>query len=622
MTIREYMALLDDIKQCQSSLEIVDRDLKQMQAKVVDLGAQYKKLIEQKNASLESVRNSIIAEEEEKIQAPIRSKISCATDEKRFREARYNSERRVLLNADYTKKYADSYTVVKHCNEVMEMCSKDFSGILSDSSDHYIDLDLSDVTISDEVLLLLANKVLEIAHEDEVELCLPAINRLFNRIFLPQRERSGDRKSSLSLAWLILKSACVIGLFAMIPIVIVAPYTFGVIGSIRGQTKNAVAMSDSLLPLAYLRRMTELRKEYMDNLCKTEQQQEIDALDAEFASDMEKLNDTLHDLEIKELQVRSQVLSNITDEDINARVNQQYSGKVKDAAAMREQAKNQNAALLNKKQELDTRLRNLRVQQAAAKKELENELIDLNHVGEDKTLLRSFFLGFDESGRIISLDYEGDTSLIMYSGADSSVVSPFVRMMIIQYFTNMLVNNLKIDIVDFENGGTEYDVFKQGNLNNVVSISTTDKEESSLIEELHADMRMRSSRISVCADNIDDYNRIMMERDSLTMEYRIVIFQAFSDSLCSNQKFLQLCRQGAKNGIIMFLFVNISSMPKLDSSKKGSSAGNDVKRWRDLIYAIPKQFFNFNSESGEVSALGTLYKTESLAELDKYISGV
>ena len=46
------MALLDDIKQCQSSLEIVERDLKQMQAKVVDLGAQYKKLIEQKNATM------------------------------------------------------------------------------------------------------------------------------------------------------------------------------------------------------------------------------------------------------------------------------------------------------------------------------------------------------------------------------------------------------------------------------------------------------------------------------------------------------------------------------------------------------------------------------------------
>lgn len=87
------MALLDDIKQCQSSLEIVERDLKQMQAKVVDLGAQYKKLIEQKNASMESVRSSIIAEEETKIQAPIRSKISYTADEKRSREARYNSER-------------------------------------------------------------------------------------------------------------------------------------------------------------------------------------------------------------------------------------------------------------------------------------------------------------------------------------------------------------------------------------------------------------------------------------------------------------------------------------------------------------------------------------------------
>lgn len=266
------MALLDDIKQCQSSLEIVERDLKQMQAKVVDLGAQYKKLIEQKNASMESVRSSIIAEEETKIQAPIRSKISYTADEKRSREARYNSERSELLNKDFTKKFADSYIVVKHCNEVMEMCSKDFSDILSDSSDHYVDLDLSDVMISDEVLLQLANKVSELAHEDEVELCLPAINRLFGRIFLPQRERSGDRKSSLSLAWLVLKSACVIGLFAMIPIVIVAPYTFGVIGSIKGQAKNAIAMSDSLLPLAYLRRMTELRKEYLDNLCKTEKQ--------------------------------------------------------------------------------------------------------------------------------------------------------------------------------------------------------------------------------------------------------------------------------------------------------------------------------------------------------------
>lgn len=621
MTMQDYLALLDSVEKYQKNLCTVEQDIKAARLRITEASEQRKVLTEQRNASLETVKAEIIAEEEQRQKAPLTAERDDVEKELKDFLNKVARQQEELQSKDYAKVHEASYKVLNHSISIVNKIEPQFGSVITDFSRARAKAMVAEMELTDEMLTTLTEDVSNMSELHDVNRCIPILQTIIGKMFLPRQNAKKVSKSSLRLIALAVKTAAVVGAFALTPVVVVIPYTYGIFRSIADQQYNITNLTEKLNPFILLRELVAARKEQLDDICRQEREAGLEELRISVEAKREALEGRLHDIDQRIGQVRTQAIAAITEDEITARVNQKHSSKVKEASIKLDKAKEHMRMLLEKKDSIEVEMRRLRVALAEARKALESELVDLNKVGSDQRLLTSFFLGFDDAGRIISLDYAGDTSLIMYSGSDSSVVVPFVKMMIIQYFTNMLVNSIRIDIVDFENGGTEYDIFRGKNLSDVISIIATDTSEQTLIEVLHADMRVRSGRISLYAENIDEYNKIMLGRKSIPMEYRIVIFQAFSESLIANQKFLQLCRQGARVGIIMFLFVNISSLPKIDTNDKSGKGREPAKRWRDLIYAIPRQFFNFNAESGDVSDMGIRYKTDSLVELDKYLRG-
>ena len=83
------------------------------------------------------------------------------------------------------------------------------------------------------------------------------------------------------------------------------------------------------------------------------------------------------------------------------------------------------------------------------------------------------------------------------------------------------------------------------------------------VEEFHVEMITRNTTILTEAPSIEDYNKQMLDRKSLTREYCLLFLQDPDFKLLASQKFLQLCRSGPKVGIVPLVFLSHTNVNKM-----------------------------------------------------------
>lgn len=621
MNLYEYTEVLQKIDETNSQMLNCRNAIKMKQAAIKQSESELNKLNAEKDNALASERQTLRLAEIQARQKPIveeRTRVSTKLEDAR---KTYTEDIKVISGANYNARKEASFIIINECLDTCDMLRDKFDPMLTEGIIQGVLERVERLQISDAMIANLNNDVKVSIGIVETKTSSPMLEKIATKLFIPKVRKNKKSSSLFQMISLGAKTVLLLGVTAYVPVLFIIPFSGFILKGVNTETQSIKELSRLLYPYQFLKEISRRYRTEMLEECEQLRQDDLQLREQLFKEEEAGLLESLASLEEQYNEVTEVVDASFDNERTNSLVEQQFTqnlnvAKIR-ASRNRDALDDQNKELLRMEQSLI----GLRTKKAELKLEIEESLINLNSVGTSQLLLQSFFLGFDESERLIELAYDGDTSVIMYTGDDSKVVVPFITMVIIQYFSNMMPNSLHIDIVDLDNGGINYDIFRIGELSTVISIIASSDSESQLIEILSQDMRTRSERISAHAESIDEYNKIMLARDSIPMDYRIVIFQTISDSIMTNQKFLQLCRQGSKNGIIPLIFVNSDSMPRIEiGSDKGVNEENIVK-WRNFIYAIPNQFFNYNSSSGEVTNLGDDFKTESLAVFNSILRG-
>lgn len=621
MNLYEYTEVLQKIDETNSQMLNCRNAIKMKQGAIKQSESELNKLNAEKDNALASERQTLRLAEIQARQKPIveeRTRVSTKLEDAR---KAYTEDIKVISVANYNARKEASFIIINECLDTCDMLRDKFDPMLTEGIIQGVLERVERLQISDAMIANLNNDVKVSIGIVETKTSSPMLEKIATKLFIPKVRKNKKSSSLFQMISLGAKTVLLLGVTAYVPVLFIIPFSGFILKGVNTETQNIKELSRLLYPYQFLKEISRRYRTEMLEECEQLRQDDLQLREQLFKEEETSLLESLNSLEEQYNEVTDLVDASFDNERTNSLVEQQFTqnlniAKIR-ASRNRDALDEQNKELLRMEQSLI----GLRTKKAELKLEIEESLINLNSVGTSQLLLQSFFLGFDESERLIELAYDGDTSVIMYTGDDSKVVVPFITMVIIQYFSNMMPNSLHIDIVDLDNGGINYDIFRIGELSTVISIIASSDSESQLIEILSQDMRTRSERISAHAESIDEYNKIMLARDSIPMDYRIVIFQTISDSIMTNQKFLQLCRQGSKNGIIPLIFVNSDSMPRIEiGSDKGVNEENIVK-WRNFIYAIPNQFFNYNSSSGEVTNLGDDFKTESLAVFNSILRG-
>lgn len=230
------------------------------------------------------------------------------------------------------------------------------------------------------------------------------------------------------------------------------------------------------------------------------------------------------------------------------------------------------------------------------KVEIENKYQNNLSPGTDRLLQKELFLGFSKDEDISSLEYNGEPTCILYTGESVQELISLVMMIFVQIICNTSIGSLKFYIVDTEFGASDFAIFKQGKLSEVVHTCSTENDATKTIDKLHTELQNRNTTILKKAKDINEFNKLMLSRNSLTTDYRFLIIQNSGKVIFNDNKFEQLCKTGAKVGIIPIVFVSYDNMQRCITDAKE----NEAKEYARLFKSVKGNFFRFTTATKDI----------------------
>lgn len=579
---------------------------------------------ESKKKSLKSQRESVERDREDDVRHEIDRSIQNEIDKQKaplltkleeYNRKYKNTKRKQEIDYD-TVKYAnynilerDSFELTNACEDLLDEVEDIFKPYIEETLINTIAERVSEITITDDVLKDLYDRVDKYAYTNDFDTEIPKLMQIALEMFMPSNLTA--KSSSMQVVELGAKSLLIVAGLTIAAPVIIIPYCLSIAKSVSVQKENSDRIQDMLYVYELLRVCTYKRKHDLLRMCEETRQEDFSRIEQYYTNKSNTIEKCIEELQEDIEQVEPNIVQTIDRGQIVRKIEQQYDMKTKELDLQIEQYNDAIEKQMWSLTDFQSQLDDNENEKILYKEKITETMLNLTSFRDDPMLLTKFFLGFDENDNIMTVDYDGKPTMIVYTGDNSTVITSFIDMMLIQYYTNMQINNLRIDIIDNVNAGIAYDVFRQGSLTDIVSITATVEEESQLIDALSKEMRSRSVRITTVADDIHKYNKIMLERDSIPMEYRILIIQACSPGLLENKKFITLCNTAFTVGIIPIIFVNSESIPGLGKGGKKDWSEQEISAWADLINAIPDKFYHYNADSGEVAPLGTEFKRQT-----------
>ncbi len=594
------MDLLAEYKQCLATLRTLQaedgtnqadlarftRDIKSSQSAIEMLKVQMQTASEvqtrQKLAELIAAKRNSITQEIDQIEHKIKAIVDRST-----------AEKQEVMTSITLQQFPSELALIKRARGVLANGQR----IISESMPASILASVQNAVVQDTNtydIATLTRKVEE--HLDSVPdtIDVSIFKKVIKGIMLDTEifsQWSPKARLGVYLLWIVVLGA----LLLYAPLVVILPYSTLLIGSVASN----IGRSQKLMNFCYPYKLLEDRVNRMSQDLNQQVEQlrgrEYIEINRRRDTEISTLQDVKKDLQKKLETAEMEVRASTSVEDIQGRVRADFQSKI-DEAMQQQVASTKALERTNKYIRANAR----QYEDTLAKKEkLKHEVreyyLSPTTPGKSKLLTSSFFLGMDNQEELIEFDYKGTSTLIIYKGENSTVNAPLITMMLMQLLASMSIISLQLAITDVHNACTSYAQFSPKKLSSRIRLCATDSEVSDVVEQYHTEMLMRNKTILTEAPSIDEYNRQMLERKSLTREYYILFLQDPDFKLLSSQKFLQLCRTGPKVGIIPLVFISHADMNKMRSEKDEVRVG-----LLDFLEIVSENTYNFNGSTQDL----------------------
>lgn len=184
-------------------------------------------------------------------------------------------------------------------------------------------------------------------------------------------------------------------------------------------------------------------------------------------------------------------------------------------------------------------------------KNIKNVYMDFSRMGTDYVLDPTFLLDIDTSGAPVLWEFPQTNLLIVCD--DEEEIRNFIYLLVAQLRNRLNPFALKVSIYDVKYSGVPY--LKLVDENSFVGKLLIDKD--TVVEDIVTQSNLSRQRIRnmlVDKNNIDEYNRYMLEIDSATASYNFIFVPNRGELVTMNETFKQLLLSSSRLGIFFMVF--------------------------------------------------------------------
>ncbi len=253
------------------------------------------------------------------------------------------------------------------------------------------------------------------------------------------------------------------------------------------------------------------------------------------------------------------------------------------------------------------------------REQIESKYLSLT-LGEERLLTPELFLGFNEdTEELITFNHNCDSVLVYYlppQGNDTpDSVNDFILMIMVQLLCTLESPSVEFRVFNDFSGNRPYAPFTNEKLSGIVSVLTDSSEMQREFKTLRAEVVTRTSTIGKRADDIQSFNKLMIESKSLPLPYVFVVCHSLPVNCFNDSNLLFTLREGPRVGIIPIVFV---SMNKLKSSLMENKT-EECKKYYNLVSSFKSKAFQFDSVSGKLITCPDAQSDSLKFELEKVI---
>lgn len=356
----------------------------------------------------------------------------------------------------------------------------------------------------------------------------------------------------LYLAWLFVLIAVIFWVHALF----ILPYGLFYLYSLIRSSKKMNELLNLYYPFQILSAKVKSVKDDLTESLNAERQRKLAALESEERFKLNHLQKLYNAATQDVLMARQRLTAETSEEELTASVRESIANTLK---SQEDFVKSLQTQVESNRQSLTAVERDKKLlleEKERLKQQLTQTYLYPKTPGDAKIMPESFFLGFDNEGALMEFNHGCQSTLVEYLGSSSQCVTDLLMMMTIQLLMTMDITSISLSFIDTYSGGVDFAVFQDKELSSVFETIATDDLAVKLVESLHDTQRALSSKILIKADNIVEYNKMMLERKSFTQDYHILFFQTLPERVLKDTKFLQLCKNGPAVGIIPIIFMS------------------------------------------------------------------
>lgn len=294
-----------------------------------------------------------------------------------------------------------------------------------------------------------------------------------------------------------------------------------------------------------------LRQEVLEEL-----DRRLEDAEQRYQAEVDRINAELDEIEEQIEQVTQQAEREFSFDDTKVRnnhdieiagIDQKIDKLNEDLADIEGKLNEKNRLLLEKKQMINS--------QAMA---LQKKYLDPEHIGEDYQFDVKFLVNVRDS-KLEFFEHPESSCLFLYS--DYEDMQAFVRLMLLQLRIKLNPFAFNVDIYDQITAGKDLIRFKPDNKEDKPSIEilfrvfSEEEKFTKEVENYKAELDRRTLIILREYRSIKEYNKFMLDIDSLTESYKFIFVLDPPNSLLGNPKLLQQCTVGGSLGIFYHVFV-------------------------------------------------------------------
>lgn len=218
-------------------------------------------------------------------------------------------------------------------------------------------------------------------------------------------------------------------------------------------------------------------------------------------------------------------------------------------------------------QKLNDRLHSQEETLSRIAKEIPNEYLNPGKVGTDVIFDPKFIFDVKDD-KPYFFEHPESSCLFLYN--DRQDMIDFINLICLQLRIRMKPTSLLCELYDKQFGGIDFQAFVDKTFNLFSIFSQTDAIKQA-IKNLDEDFQKKCDIIKVSFPGIKEYNKFMVESESVPDVYKFVFMMDPETSDISNEAIKRILRSGSQLGIFLHVFLN-----KDEFSQMGEHARNLV----------------------------------------------